>query len=163
MLQTIDRALTLLVDMESENQMRFLQALSKAESEELESINTQCIAIMTTAEQAKLGGTVIKNVLQNAADDLSALQRKHASLIVKRPYFISAILHIIIMKSDRAQNNFDIVETLTLDGTASGLSKLSLDEVTMINPYRQPEAYLKNAIYESVDHTKFADKSCTIS
>ena len=68
------------------------------------------------------------------------------------------------MKSDRAQTDFDIVETLKLDGAAGELSKLSPDEVRMINPYRQPDAYLKNAIYESVDHKIFADKNnCTIS
>jgi hypothetical protein len=162
MLQTIDRALTLLVDMEEvEGQAEFLQAQSKSQ---LETISTTCTGIIEDAVTENSNGSRIEDILQTAIAELDVLQKRNTGLIIKRLYFISAIIYIIIMRINGGGSNFDVVKQLTLDGGRSGLLELTTDEVTMINPYIQPKAYVQNAIYGSVDHKIFSDKSsCTIS
>ena len=162
MLQTIDRALTLLVDMEEvEGQAEFLQAQSKSQ---LETISTTCTGIIEDAVTENSNGSRIEDILQTAIAELDALQKRNTGLIIKRLYFISAIIYIIVMRINGGDSNFDVVKRLTLGGGKSGLLELTTDEVTMINPYIQPKAYVQNAIYGSVDHKIFSDKSsCTIS
>ncbi len=154
MLQTIDRALTLLVDMEAREQMAFLQTLGLTgnQRKEVLQIESKCKTCISKALENLDKGNGIQSILQSAAIECNAIQKEHAGLIDTKSYFISAMLHVIILKlnthsPDNTKILHGIVSAITIEGDTQTFRELTPDEAENIAP--EKEGYLKILILNS--------------
>jgi hypothetical protein len=105
MLQTIDRALTILVEMTHEDRYTILQAGTNARQEELETLRIECVNIVHAGIEMETRNTqngsrvtnydLIKAILDKSAARCATSIEWHKTLLTtdKQPIFLSAMAY----------------------------------------------------------------------
>ena len=164
MLQTIDRALTLLVDMNEDEHVFSLQARRASDgSTPIDEIVAECKTVIKDANTQHRKNTPIGEILQKVTNDCDAITKKYKAWIYsnKRLYFIEAILHITIIMLDH--NDSSIIKTMELDGNKGVLEELSPKQVTEINPEKDLSPNHDGHLVKVVSAACGESSSCTIS
>ncbi len=162
MLQTIDRALTLLVDMEADGQIEFLQGLTENQREMVK-VETKCKSVILMALKNLSSGRSIDTILTSAAAECNAIQKNHALLLTEKSYFLSAMLYVIIVKLQQQSpdnNNIvpEMVTKITIENIDHPLRVLTAEEAAQITP--SPDTHYVMALIVFSCRRKDA---CTIS
>ena len=164
MLQTIDRALTLLVDMNEDEHVFSVQSRRASDgSAPVGEIVTECKTVIKDAKTRHRQNTPIGEILQEVTNSCDAITKKYSKLIYNknRLYFIEAILHITMIILDH--NDLTIIKTMELDARKGVLEELSPQQVREINPDLDVSTNHDDHLVKVVSAACGESSSCTIS
>ncbi len=161
MLQTIDRALTLLVDMNEDELMVSMQSRKVGGGiAPISEIMKKCKSIIRKAIAPKTQSKPIEEILQEVTNDCDAITQTYSEWIddKKRLYFIEAILHITIIILEHEDST--IIKAMELNGKKGILNELTPQQVNDINPHMSLEG---DYLFKVVSAACEKKGSCTIS